>query len=42
MVWEADVYLVVSLVAPGEEIAPYLPIPEHLLQAGHVSKFKLT
>ena len=34
MVWEADVYLVASLIAPGEEIASYLPIAQH---AGQVS-----
>ncbi|KAK9511873.1 hypothetical protein O3M35_000446 [Rhynocoris fuscipes] len=35
MVWECEVYLVVSLPAPGEEIAPYLPTSERMLHAGH-------
>lgn len=36
MVWECEVYLVVSLPAPGEEIAPYLPTSDRMLHAGHV------
>ncbi|XP_066904101.1 tyrosine-protein phosphatase non-receptor type 21 isoform X3 [Halyomorpha halys] len=34
MIWECEVYLVVSLPAPGEEIAPYLPTPDRILHAG--------
>uniref|UniRef100_A0A0A9YFS3 protein-tyrosine-phosphatase n=2 Tax=Lygus hesperus TaxID=30085 RepID=A0A0A9YFS3_LYGHE len=35
MVWEAEVYLIISLPAPGEEIAPCLPAPDRILSTGH-------
>ncbi|XP_014242727.1 tyrosine-protein phosphatase non-receptor type 21 isoform X2 [Cimex lectularius] len=35
MVWESEVYLVISLPAPGEEIAPYLPTSDRILHTGH-------
>ena len=41
MIWECEVYLVVSLPAPGEEIAPYLPTPDRILHAGKVSADKI-
>ncbi|BES93408.1 tyrosine phosphatase, non-receptor type nt6 [Nesidiocoris tenuis] len=34
MVWEAEVYLIIALPTPGEEIAPCLPTPERRISTG--------